>query len=627
MSTGNAEMHPAIQISTSEIEVFPSRDREGAATWMPCRIICCWPLPHGRGSEIFVRNRVNRFLARYMFTCCLTLLISFTAVLPLMAQDATDAAALFKDAGQLQNTGKFAEALKKWQQFVKAHPADPAIGLAYQGLATCALEAGDFEFAIDAFGIALKKLPEGESGHNLRWNLALAWQRRADQSKKADHRKQAAEALQTVLADPKSPRDRQALASYYLARAELSLGQKEEAHKRLLGLLENPPDKLILSATRLTLGSMAEDAQDWSEAAKRYADFLQHHPNDRSAGEARLGLAEAQYQLKKWNEAEKEFATLKDLKSITGVDYAYFRWAELANLRGDLAESARRVKQFLDAHPKSQYRSRGLHLAGDTLNQLADHAKAVEAWETLLRDYPAEADKADLRVRLGWALVKAGKQDRADPHFKAALDRQLSDDLRREALWGWARCADAKTKPDEAARRFAEFVKLKDYGPDGDQPLYEAVFTVLGTRDLKTAAAWTEKMVERFPKSVWTANAQMQTARHQADAGDYESATKRSRWVLDSAAKDLQAPALYIAGFSAMKSRKFKEAIGYYEKLRDEHPKSEQTPIAMFSIGVAWESLGADTKALAAYQDLVKKHPTHSLAAHASKRIQILTGQ
>jgi len=76
----------------------------------------------------------------------------------------------------------------------------------------------------------------------------------------------------------------------------------------------------------------------------------------------------------------------------------------------------------------------------------------------------------------------------------------------------------------------------------------------------------------------------------------------------------------------ACSSRKFKEAIPYYEKLRDEHAKSDQAPIAMYSLGIAWESLGSTTKAVAAYQEFVKQHPKHALAAQAAKRVRVLQG-
>jgi TolA-binding protein len=554
------------------------------------------------------------------YAVCLVIL---TVLLPLSAQEAKDAATLYKEAGQLQNAGKFADALKKWQQFVKEHPNDPAIGLAYQGLGTCFLETGAFESAIDAFALALKKLPEGESGHNLRWNLALAWQRRADQSKNVEHRKQAVRALQTVLADKSTPKDRQALAGFYLARAELSLGQTEAARKRLLGLLDKPPDKSILPATRLALANMAEDVRDWPEAAKRYADFLQHHPGDASANEARLGLAEAHFQQKQWKEAEKGFGEIKDAKGFASADYAHFRWAELASQRGDLGESAKRWRQFIEKHPKSSYRARALASAGETFDQLKDYPKAIEAWESLFREFPQQPNRG-LPIQLGWALLRDGKPDRAEAQFKAVLTEKLPGDQRGLALWGMARCATGVKKADEAFSRYQDFYRHGDFGTSGDQGLYESVLAALAVRDAKTAAAWLDKLVERFPKSAWSANGQMQVARFQADQGDYEPAWQRCRWVLGAAHADVQAPALYLAGYCALKSRKFKEAIPYCEKLRDEHPKSEQAPVAMYSLGVAWESLGANAKALTAYQDFLHKHPKHTLAGQASKRVQLL---
>ena len=276
----------------------------------------------------------------------------------LAAQEVNQAEALYKLARTFQNAGNFADALKRWQQLVDRYPNDPAVGQAYQGLGTCSLETGDYERAIAAFGLALKKLPEGETGGSVRWNLAIAWQRRADQSKKTEHRQQVVEAFRAVLAEKSTPKDRQALAGYYLARADLALGKTDAARKQFEALLDNPADRSILPGVRIALARLAEDARAWPEAAKRYADFLQHHPQHASAGEARLGQAEAYFHLKQWPEAEAAFAAVKDARESIGVDYASFRWAELAGLRGDLAEAGKRWRQFLQQHPKSTYRSR-----------------------------------------------------------------------------------------------------------------------------------------------------------------------------------------------------------------------------------------------------------------------------
>ena len=251
---------------------------------------------------------------------------------------------------------------------------------------------------------------------------------------------------------------------------------------------------------------------------------------------------------------------------------------------------------------------------------MKDHAAAIDTWETLLREFPQQPDRG-LPIQLGWALLHDGKPERAEAHFLVGLKAQPPADQRGLGLWGMARSA---RKSDEAFSRFGEVVRHGDCGPGTAQALYEAVLSAVTVRDAKTAASWLDKLVEQHPKSSWAASGQLQVARFQANLGDFEPAWQRSRWVLDTGHADLQPSALYLAGHCAMKTRKFKEAIGLYEKLRDEHAKSEQAPAAMFSLGVAWESLGANAKALTAYEDFLKRHPKHMLAGQAAKRVEIL---
>src|SRR5579862_2764297 len=88
-------------------------------------------------------------------------------------QPPTAAGPLFQDASRLQNAGKFAQAAVKWREFIRDYPSDAAVGLAYQGLGACLLETGEWQPAIDALKQALKRLPPGEAGGTIRWNLAI----------------------------------------------------------------------------------------------------------------------------------------------------------------------------------------------------------------------------------------------------------------------------------------------------------------------------------------------------------------------------------------------------------------------------------------------------------------------
>jgi TolA-binding protein len=457
------------------------------------------PLPYGRGSD---KTAI----------ALLALILTSSAIAQTNPSPAA-ATKLLQEASRLQNDGKYAEATAKWQAFLRDYPSDSAAGLVYQGLGACLLEMGDWQASIEALQEALKRLPKGESGHNVRWNLAVAMFRRAEKSKIADHRKQVERALEDVLADKETAKDRQGLATFYLAR-------------------------------------LAEEAKDWTKSTDRYRAFLRDFANHPSAPEARLGLADALFQAGTYQEADTVFGELVNAQNPIGGDYAYFRWAETAELRGERQIAAERWVTFLEKHAKSNLRERAqLHAA--KLNYQ-------------LKQFPA-AEKFYVELINGPQALSAG-----------------------EAL------------------------------------LLEAVTSAFAASDPLRGLAWTNRMVERFAKSPETSQAQLLAARYQTENGQYEAAGHRSRWLLDSKVPDVQSAALYLAGFSAMKLRKFDEAITHFQALRDQFPKAEQTPVAVYSIGVAYESQGAIAKALTAYRDFLKRYGEHSLAGEARKRALVL---
>jgi TolA-binding protein len=358
----------------------------------------------------------------------------------------TSATRLLQEASQLQNAGKFAEACGKWQQFLRDFPGDPAESIVHQGLGACLLEMKDWQGSIDAFKKALKLLPKGEPPAAIQWNLAVALYRRAEQTKTEYHHKEVEQALQDVSADQNMSKERRALAGIYLAR-------------------------------------LAEEDKDWSKATRLYRAFLHDFPDHSSVDEARLGLADALLHGGQYQDAETAFGELANRRELAALDYVHFRWAEVAELRGELIVAADRWIAWLDKFAKSSLRER--------------------------------------------ALPRASQ-------------------------------------------------------------------------------------------------AQLQAARQLTEKEQYEVAWERGRWVLETKIPDAQPTALYLTGFCAMKLRKFDDAISYYQRLSDEYPKSEQAPVAAYSLGVAFESQGANAKALTAYQSFLKRYPEHSLAGEARKRVQVL---
>ena len=223
-------------------------------------------------------------------------------------------------------------------------------------------------------------------------------------------------------------------------------------------------------------------------------------------------------------------------------------------------------------------------------------------------------------------MLRLEKRADAETQLKAALPRLEDGKVRNQALLGLARSAAAMKRPADAVKYFAELFESKTALADLETTKLEAVAAAFAASQRQQGLEWADQMVKSFAGSPWTAQAQLRAARHLTENGEFDAALERSRWILEAKVAEAQPPALYLAGFCAMKLCKFADAITYYQRLRDEHPEAEQAPVAAYSLGVAFESQGATAKALSAYQAFLKRYADNSLAAQAKKRIQILQG-
>jgi len=256
--------------------------------------------------------------------------------------------------------------------------------------------------------------------------------------------------------------------------------------------------------------------------------------------------------------------------------------------------------------------------------QLKHFSEAAAAFSAWLEENPVNEARATTQVQLGLALMQVDKLADAEHQFKSALERLPEGEVRSQALLGMARCAVKLNRPADAVKSYDELLHAKTAPLDVQTTTLEAVAAAFAAGDSQRGLEWTDRLVEGFAKSPWTSQAQLHAARYLTENGQFDAAWQRSRWVFQAKVAEAQPPALYLAGFCAMKLRKFADAVTYYQTLRDEHPQAEQAPVAAYSLGVAFESQGATAKALAAYQAFLNRYAKHTLASEARKRVQVL---
>src|SRR5437660_2081082 len=114
---------------------------------------------------------------------------------PALAQpDKSDAAATreYAVAAGLQSKHLYAQAARRWQQFLQTYPKDPRLANAYHHLGTCQLHDRQPAEAAKTFRTLIEKFPQSESRDAAQFNLGLALYDVGLASKKAEDLQAAA---------------------------------------------------------------------------------------------------------------------------------------------------------------------------------------------------------------------------------------------------------------------------------------------------------------------------------------------------------------------------------------------------------------------------------------------------
>lgn len=96
-------------------------------------------------------------------------------------------------------------------------------------------------------------------------------------------------------------------------------------------------------------------------------------------------------------------------------------YADFARGNYDLAIAG--FGEYLRAYPSTDFTDNAQYWIGECLYGKKQFAEAIEAWNTLFRDYPSSDKLPDARVKKGMALEKLGRRSQALVEYRYVVDR------------------------------------------------------------------------------------------------------------------------------------------------------------------------------------------------------------
>lgn len=395
-------------------------------------------------------------------------------------------------------------------------------------------------------------------------------------------------------------------ADFYLARALDEMKENAralEAYSKVLAspAKENPyKDYAQISSARL-----AVQLGDKKRAAEIYTQIAQSGGTDELKAEGGVKAAAL------WVEAGDNAKARPLLEAVASNGKAG-NWKSVAKMAlleldyqagkyTNLAQLADKLDSFpVESRPKA------LLIAANSRRQLGQHAKALELYDRLQREFPNASEVKNARFQRlvslyetngptledelnQFLLVTSDPKERnqatmlkAESLFKAERFAEavnayrtlpgsdLPDDLRSESLYKFAWCLAQSGQPAEAVQRFSDFIQQYPKHAYLTQAYLQRALAHKAAKAYPAAMKDFDTLIEKYPESKEREMALLQKALLFGEQKDYPKMSATFAQLLADYPKTAAAAqANFWIGWAAYESKDYKAALPALEKARE----------------------------------------------------------
>lgn len=448
---------------------------------------------------------------------------------------------------------------------------------------------------IEAFKLPIKIAATyqlGNSHHQLalsKYNLAISGDvppDRAEELKKEamEHFKKAAKYYQETARKTTSEKLK-ALARYQLVKTEFEAKEYEKAVEESKAFLKEFPTSEYVEEALYELGWSYYYLKRYPEAIQTFTELIQRSPEGYRADRALFQIGRSYLDMGETAKAREAFITLIQKHRITELTEKEIIWMETQKLIGVVHET------IMEVCAKAQI------LIGDSYLAEGDEKKAMEAYETMVKEYPRELElvesayvkMADMHFRGG--ELKAGLRkyreaiDRIpDRVFRAKMQARIASEYYNRGLY------------QQAIEEYRVYIKgypfeAKDAGLKLDQAQFQIAQCYYQMGEEAMGAGEIEKAKEQYSKA---------KTEYQRIIDDYPRST-------------LMPAALLGMGLSDHRigePESLQGALSYFQQIMEDFPdRIEFTSRAMLQSARVYRDQNELEKAVSTYKDFLDKYP------------------
>ena len=408
-----------------------------------------------------------------------------------------------------------------------------------------------------------------------------------------DRRRKVSTLLHIEDASPASPLYDEAL--YELGRAQMDLGNNNDAIRSFNRLRETTKDNTYVARALIGLGMVRRNMSDYDAALENYKEVVSRMPQSEYAEEAMLAI-ESIYQTRRQPEKFLEYVEQNSLaqgRSDADREKMYFNTAEQLYLAGNYQQAIPTIRKYLENYPDAADRAQAGFYLAESYNAIGEKEKAV--------GYYAQAAAAESAysfaemARLRYADLSYGLERYQDAYkgYQALFESARMDVNKQTAQLGMMRSA-YRSKDYDAAIQAADAVTAGT-GLDAalrDEALFTKAKASLAT-SRRDSAMGLFRQLSADPSTAMGAESEFMVIQNLFDTGQFD-AVGNEVYAFSQKAGDQSywlARAYVVLGDAFAERGQYAQAKATFESIRDGYEPEKGTDDVAESVRMRLERL------------------------------------
>jgi TolA-binding protein len=359
---------------------------------------------------------------------------------------------------------------------------------------------------------------------------------------------------------------------------------------------------------------------DYQGAIEAFARLHQEYPQSLYRGSAYYWEGDSYAQLA---QPEKALAAFQQvIQRFPGErlrDYALLSAAAIHVRQQRPSEAVPLLRELVTKYPASPVAVQARFSLGEALFRAGQYADAAEVYGQLGQGRNGDAYRAQARFWRAESLFQQGAYEHAEQGYREFIQAAPRDPRVEDALYGlgWTELNLQKYRSAlETLQRLEQTFPRTRFL---ESLLYARVKAHLALQQPQAAQEVYRQLAQRFPTGKWHGAATLEFARVAYQMGDYATAARLSKQLIDGATPHPLAPVAHaLHGDILYREERYAEAIAAYRQAERDGPPSDILEAILLKRALASYQRRDFASAAADLDRLLQQFPTSPYAAEAA---------